>query len=251
MLARKPQTAALTFSNRYPRPYFYEYFFAGESVSASRGTFHAPRGRNMKDARKKNIATAGEAPNGPTHASPAIPNGSTQSATTPQSTGQPTSSAGSMDYGTAPKEGRASIGRHQRKCTVCHHPQRQGIEQEYLRWRSPAAIAREFGLTGPTTIYRHVHATGIFTRRRARLRLALDPLIEQVTEVNVTARAILSAIKTPANLNNARKWIGRPRVWIARGVNRFARSEINAAIADELQDLSNRESAESKPDATS
>jgi hypothetical protein len=84
----------------------------------------------MKDARKKTIATAGEAPTGPTHASPAIPNGSTQSATTPQSTGQPTSSAGSMDYGTAPKERRASIGRHQRKCTVCHHPQRQEIEQE-------------------------------------------------------------------------------------------------------------------------
>lgn len=45
--------------------------------------------------------------------------------------------------------------------------------------------------------------------------------------------------------------IGRPRVRIARGVNRFARSEINAAIADELQDLSNRESAVLKPDATS
>jgi hypothetical protein len=156
-----------------------------------------------------------------------------------------------MDYGTSPEERRASIDRHQRKCTVCHHPPRKEIEQEYLRWRSPAAIAREYGLTGPTTIYRHVHATGIFARRRARLRLALDPLVERVTEVNVTVREILSAIKTSANLNNARKWIGRPRVWIARGVNRFARSEINAAIADELQDLSNRESAESKPDATS
>jgi len=87
--------------------------------------------------------------------------------------------------------------------------------------------------------------------RRVRLRLALDPLIEQVTEVTVTAREILSTIKTSANLNNARKWIGRPGARIARGVNRFARSEINGAIADELQGLSNRESAELKPDATS
>jgi hypothetical protein len=102
-----------------------------------------------------------------------------------------------MDYGTVPKERRASMGRRQRKCPVCHHPQRKEIEQEYLRWRSPAAIAREYGLT------------------------------------------------------NARKWIVRPGVRIARGVNRLARCEINAAIADQLQDLSNRESAELKPDATS
>jgi hypothetical protein len=140
--------------------------------------------------------------------------------------------------------------RHRRKCAVCHHPNCQEIEQEYLRWRSPAAIARVYGLSGPTTIYRHVHATGIFARRRARLRLALDPLIEQVTEVNLTAHAILSAIKTSFNFQNARKWIGRPGARTARSVNRFARLQFNAAIAEEVQEISKRESAGLEPNVT-
>jgi hypothetical protein len=78
----------------------------------------------------------------------------------------------------------------------------------------------------------------------------LDPLIEQVTEVEVTARLILSASKTSFDFQNARKWIGRPGEPAARSANRLARPQINAAIADELQDLSNRESAKLEPDAT-
>ena len=164
--------------------------------------------------------------------------------------GQPTRTARPAPSNAAQKEPRASLGRHQRKCTVCHHPQRNEIEQDYLRWGSPTAIARVYSLSGPTAIYRHVHATGIFARRRARLRLALDPLIEQVAEVNITAHAIISAIKTSFNFQNARKWIGRPGTPTARGVNRFARPQINAAIAEEVQKISNRESVGLEPDAT-
>ena len=142
------------------------------------------------------------------------------------------------------------MGRHRRKCAVCHHPNCEEIEQEFLRWRSPSEIAREYGLADHRPIYRHMHATGIYARRQDRLRVALDPLIEKVMDVKVTARAILRAIATSNNLKDARKWIGRPGVRNVRGVNRFAHAEINAAIADEAERTSNRESAELEPDAT-
>jgi len=204
----------------------------------------------MKDVTKSTTTRAHEAATGPKSSRPGIHSRTTPSAATYNLADQAASAQPLANSAPLQKKRPASLGRHQRKCTVCHHPQRQEIEQDYLRWGSPTAIARVYGLSGPTAIYRHVHATGIFARRRARLRLALDPLIEQVAEVNITAHAIISAIKTSFNFQNARKWIGRPGTPTAGGVNRFARPQINAAIADEAQRISNRESAELEPDAT-
>jgi hypothetical protein len=201
----------------------------------------------MKDVTKNTTTRADEAPTGPTSSRPSR---SAPSAATYKPADQAASSEPLANSAPVQKKRRTSMSRQQRKCVVCHHPQRKEIEQDYLRWGSPTTIAREYGLFGPTTVYRHVHATGIFARRRAKLRLALDPLIEQVTEVNLTAHAIISAIKTSFNLQNARKWTGRPDARIARGVNRLVRPQINAAIAEEIQELSNRESAGLEPDAT-
>jgi hypothetical protein len=204
----------------------------------------------MKDVTKSTTTRADDGPTEPTSSRPGIHSRTTPSAATYHPAGQAASSQPLANSAPLQKKRPASISRHQRKCTVCHHPKRQEIEQDYLRWGSPTAIARVYGLAGPTAIYRHVHATGIFARRRARLRLALDPLIEQVAEVNITAHAIISAIKTSFNFQNARKWIGRPGTRTARGVNRFARPQVKAAIAEESQRISNRESAELEPDAT-
>jgi hypothetical protein len=204
----------------------------------------------MKHVTKGTTTGTNEAPTRPTSSRPRIHTCTTPSAPSYKPAAQAATSDPLANPAPVQKKRPASIGRHQRKCTVCHHPQRKEIEQDYLRWGSPTAIARVYGLAGPTAIYRHVHATGIFARRRARLRLALDPLIEQVAEVNITAHAIISAIKTSFNFQNARKWIGRPGTPTARGVNRFARPQVNAAIAEESQRISNRESAELEPDTT-
>lgn len=204
----------------------------------------------MKDDTKSTTTRADEAPTGPTSNRPGIPGRTAPSPATFTPADQAASSEPLADPAPLQKKRRAPMARHQRKCTVCHHPQRMEIEQDYLRWGSPATIARAYGLSGPTAIYRHVHATGIFARRRARLRLALDPLIEQVAEVNITAHAIISAIKTSFDFQNARKCIGRPGTRTAPGANRFARPQINAAIADEIQEISNRECAGLEPDPT-
>jgi hypothetical protein len=204
----------------------------------------------MKDVSKSTITRVDEAPTGPKFSRPGIPSRTTPSAATDMPADQAASSELLANPAPVQKKRPASLSRHQRKCTVCHHPQCKEIEQDYLRWGSPATIAREYDLCGPTTVYRPAHATGIFNRRRARLRLALDPLIEQVTEVNLTAHVILSAIKTSFNFQNARKWIGRPGARTSRGVNRLVRPQIDATIAEEMQEISNRKSTGLEPDAT-
>jgi hypothetical protein len=85
-----------------------------------------------------------------------------------------------------------SFGRHTRKCSVCNHPDRDAIEQEFLRWYAPQDIARDHDIPYASAIYRHAHATGLFERRRATIRLALEPLIEQ------------------AQLNDAGQWVNTP-----------------------------------------
>ena len=39
-----------------------------------------------------------------------------------------------------------SLGRHQRCCTICQHPDCEAIETAFIAWRSPALIAEEYGL---------------------------------------------------------------------------------------------------------
>ncbi len=103
---------------------------------------------------------------------------------------------------------RPRDSRHSRKCNVCRHPDRGAIEQAFLRWRSPDQIALDYGIADHSSVYRHVHASGLFARRRATLRLALEPLIERACEVRVTAANIVSAVRLYAQLNDSGEWVG-------------------------------------------
>jgi hypothetical protein len=94
-----------------------------------------------------------------------------------------------------------------RKCSVCRHPDRDALEQEFLRWRSPEALARDYGISDHSSIYRHAHATGLFARRRASIRLALGSLIEQAESVPVTAADVVNAVRVYAHINDAGEWI--------------------------------------------
>ncbi|HWY27413.1 MAG TPA: hypothetical protein VNY97_05720 [Candidatus Angelobacter sp.] len=105
------------------------------------------------------------------------------------------------------RKSRAALARHSRRCNVCKHPDREAIELAFLRWRSPDDIAEEYGIAHHTSIYRHVHATGIFARRRQMIRLALDPLLERASSVKVTASAIISAARVYAQISEAGEWI--------------------------------------------
>ena len=102
-----------------------------------------------------------------------------------------------------------SQDRHTRKCAVCHHPDRDAIQADYLNFRSPAAIARDYGVADDS-VYRHFRATGLASKRRAPLRQALESIIEQAANVQPTAREYLQAIYMYAQINDDGEWVGPP-----------------------------------------
>jgi len=115
-----------------------------------------------------------------------------------------------QDYreGRGPKPDTAnSLGRHDRKCTICSHPERKAIEQEFLRWYAPQDIAMDHDIPCASAIYRHAHAKGLFERRRLNLRFALEPLIEQGNHVEVTAGSVIRAVRAYAHIDDRGAWI--------------------------------------------
>jgi hypothetical protein len=102
-----------------------------------------------------------------------------------------------------------SLGRHQRTCSVCGHQQRDEIEAAFIGWRSPAAIAEEYGPPDRASVYRHAHALGLFPKRQRNIRAALERIIEKAGEVDVTASAVVAAVQAYAKINAAGEWIDR------------------------------------------
>jgi hypothetical protein len=105
------------------------------------------------------------------------------------------------------KEKPVSVGRHRRTCTICAHAERFEIEQAFVTWASPAAIAQQYGLGDRATVYRHAHALQLFPKRRQNVRAALERIIERVGDVEVTASAIVAAIQTLAKIDESGRWI--------------------------------------------
>src|SRR5277367_902457 len=96
-----------------------------------------------------------------------------------------------------------NLGRHKRTCSVCRHERREELESAFISWRSPAAIAEEYGLTDRASVYRHAHALGLFETRLRNRRPALERIIEKAGEVDATAAAVVSAVQAYAKINSA------------------------------------------------
>jgi hypothetical protein len=107
---------------------------------------------------------------------------------------------------------KPSLGRHKRTCSVCSHPKRAEIEADFISWRSPAAIAQEYGLADRASTYRHAHAFGLFLKRQRNIRAALEKIIEKAGEVDATAAAVVAAVQAYAKINAAGQWIDRSEI---------------------------------------
>ena len=114
-----------------------------------------------------------------------------------------------MDVNPSNSPKPVNMGRHQRNCSICAHAQREEIEADFIAWRSPGLIATEHGLADRTSVYRHAHALGLFTKRQRNIRAALERIIEKAGEVDVTASAVVSAVQAYAKINAAGQWIDR------------------------------------------
>jgi hypothetical protein len=102
-----------------------------------------------------------------------------------------------------------SAGRHERRCSICSHPDRAEIEADFIEWSAPADIAREYGVTR-NAIYRHARGAGLFASRDRNLRFALGRLIESADAVQPTADSIVRAVHAFARINDQGQWVEPP-----------------------------------------
>jgi hypothetical protein len=102
------------------------------------------------------------------------------------------------------------LERHARKCVICRHPDRVGIEADFLNWRNTDLISHLYHLNDFRPIYRHARATGLFQQRRANLRFAAELIIEHADTVVPTAEGVLRAIRASARINDDGQWIEPP-----------------------------------------
>src|SRR5438105_2040158 len=100
-----------------------------------------------------------------------------------------------------------NLARHSAECRICSHAHGVEIERDFINWRSPASIAKEYGLKDRSTVYRHAHALGLFAKRQRNVRAALERIIERAGEVEVNASAVVSAVGAYARINAAGQWV--------------------------------------------
>jgi len=109
------------------------------------------------------------------------------------------------------------LSRHERRCSICHHPDREAIEEAFLQWRSVKSIDVDFEPEGgPTAIYRHARALKLFKQRNLALRSSLEFVIEQAEHVMPTAEGLVKAIRAYTRINDVGEWIDTPTTHIVK-----------------------------------
>jgi len=102
------------------------------------------------------------------------------------------------------------ISHHERRCSICQHPEREAIEEAFLHWHSISEIRTEFKLPERFTVYRHAHAFNLFPRRSRNLRFALGLIIEEAECARPTTEGVVSAIRAYTRLTDAGEWVEPP-----------------------------------------
>jgi hypothetical protein len=121
----------------------------------------------------------------------------------------------------------ADLAHHRLKCRVCRHSDRLQIEQDFLRWRSPEKLAADYGIADHSSIYRHVHATGLYIRRQLSVRRALERIIERADEYDVPLFDVARAVAAFSHQDELGRWIqANPQVII--------KLEQGSALAEEF-----------------
>jgi len=107
-------------------------------------------------------------------------------------------------------EMKAALERHSRRCIICHHPEREAIEEEFLHWRAPWKLAEDYSLADYRTLYRHARAAGLLLQRRENLHSGLDAFVEAVDDVKFTGDTILRAMRAYSCIDRHGRWTEIP-----------------------------------------
>lgn len=101
------------------------------------------------------------------------------------------------------------LARHSCKCVICHHPQREMIEDLFVHWHSPEAICSVFTQDGVgwIAIYRHAYALGLDEVRRRNLRFVFEHILGQAHQITPTSASIIAAAHAlGACVNETGQW---------------------------------------------
>src|ERR1700751_4378406 len=107
-------------------------------------------------------------------------------------------------------EMKAALERHSRKCIICHHPEREAIEEKFLHWGAPWTLAEDYNSADYRTPYRHARAAGLLLQRRQNLHSGLDAFVEAVDDVKFTGDTILRAMRAYSCLDHHGRWTEIP-----------------------------------------
>jgi len=104
------------------------------------------------------------------------------------------------------------FSRHPRRCTICSHPDRDAIEGDFIRWRSPGEIAKEYHIADRVSVYRHAHYAGLFQRRKREVARVLESFLESAHSCPIEAAdTIIRATRLYVRLNEHGEWVEAPR----------------------------------------
>jgi hypothetical protein len=105
--------------------------------------------------------------------------------------------------------------RHSLRCVICAHPDRDAIEGDFVRWRSPVKIAEDYQIADRSSIYRHAHATGLFARRQQEVARVMEQYLELVDHSSATQfDTVTRAVRVYAHLGDDGRWFEPPRTHI-------------------------------------
>jgi hypothetical protein len=110
----------------------------------------------------------------------------------------------------SPERALTHLERHERKCRICKHPDREEIDEDILHWANPRSIAERYNLLKHRYVYRHAHATGLMERRRQFMRDALEHIVEQAEDTVPTADAVIRAVQACGRINAQGQWVDPP-----------------------------------------
>jgi hypothetical protein len=96
--------------------------------------------------------------------------------------------------------------RHQRKCAVCRHPDRDEIEEEFIHWHDVWHLAKKYNIQDYRSIYRHARVFGLIERRRENRRYMLDRVLESFPS-STNANSVIQAIRAYSCLTDDNRWV--------------------------------------------
>jgi hypothetical protein len=127
---------------------------------------------------------------------------------------------------------RPDLARHRRKCQICHHPDRETIEDLFIHWHSAQAICDFFNpeedpedyyiaedpqdsnepIITWVAIYRHAYALGLDEIRRRNLSFAFEHIIENAGDITPTSAGVIAAARAyAACINGEGRWSDPPK----------------------------------------